>query len=63
MEAKREELIAIVGAGNVADDAQTLENYSRDQSFAVPRNFLDATSGDGAKMKILDIMGLVEEVF
>ena len=37
MKSKKEDLIAIVGAENVADDAQTLENYSRDQSFATPR--------------------------
>jgi FAD/FMN-containing dehydrogenase len=34
---KKEDLIAIVGADNVADDAQTLESYSRDQSFTAPR--------------------------
>jgi FAD/FMN-containing dehydrogenase len=31
-----EKLAAIVGKGNVADDAKTLERYSRDGSFAVP---------------------------
>jgi len=31
-----EKLAAIVGKGNVADDAKTLERYARDGSFAVP---------------------------
>ncbi len=37
MKTKKENLIAIVGAEHVADDAQTLENFSRDQSFVAPR--------------------------
>lgn len=34
---KKDELIRIVGAEDVIDDPETLEGYSRDQSFAPPR--------------------------
>lgn len=37
MESKKEQLVAIVGTANVFDDAPTLQEYSRDHSFAVPR--------------------------
>lgn len=36
MDVKKEQLIGIVGKDNVSDDQQALENYSRDQSFALP---------------------------
>jgi FAD/FMN-containing dehydrogenase len=34
---KREELANIVGAGNVVDDPETLDGYSKDYSFVQPR--------------------------
>ena len=37
MDSKKDELVAIVGKGNVLDDQETLEAYSRDQSFVPPR--------------------------
>ena len=37
MNTKKEHLIAVVGAENVADDAQTLESYSCDESFVAAR--------------------------
>ena len=37
MEARKQELIAIVGAENVLDDAPTLASYASDQSFTAPR--------------------------
>lgn len=33
---EKQDLVAIVGEGNVLDDRETLEAYSRDQSFALP---------------------------
>lgn len=36
MKGKKEKLVGIVGKNNVLDDPETLEAYSRDQSFAVP---------------------------
>ena len=37
MEAKRQKLVSIVGAGHVLDDTATLEAYAQDQSVAPPR--------------------------
>ena len=34
---KKEELIKIVGAESVVDDTETIEAYSKDQSFVPPR--------------------------
>ena len=36
MDGKKEKLTGIVGQGNILDDPETLETYSRDQSFALP---------------------------
>ena len=36
LEARKQELIAIVGAENVLDDAPTLASYASDQSFTAP---------------------------
>jgi hypothetical protein len=33
---KKGDLIGIVGRGSVLDDPETLEAYSRDQSFVLP---------------------------
>ena len=37
MNTKKEQLIGIVGAENLRDDAETLASYASDQSFAAPR--------------------------
>jgi hypothetical protein len=37
VQSKKEQLVAIAGAANVFDDASTLQELSRDHSFAVPR--------------------------
>jgi FAD/FMN-containing dehydrogenase len=36
VDGKKEKLVEIVGRSNVLDDLETLETYSRDQSFALP---------------------------
>lgn len=36
MNGKKEKLVGIVGKGNVLDDSETLEAFSRDHSFALP---------------------------
>ena len=36
MDGNKKELIGIVGEKNVSDDPETLEPYSRDQSFVQP---------------------------